>query len=203
MKDKKLHMIGHGHIDPVWLWRWQEGYQEAKATFRSALDRMKEYPEFKFIGSSAALYEWIEENDPAMFEEIKERVQEGRWSLVGGWWVEPDCNIPSGESYVRHALYGQRYFQAKFRKKATVGFNPDSFGQTGCSQILKKSGLDYYVFMRPQPNEKGLPSRVFWWEAPDGSRVLCFHIPYEYLTWGQSVANTYCAVRRDQASCRS
>ena len=82
MKDKKLHMIGHGHIDPVWLWRWQEGYQEAKATFRSALDRMKEYPEFKFIGSSA-LYEWIEENDPAMFEEIKERVQEGRWSLVG------------------------------------------------------------------------------------------------------------------------
>ena len=111
MKDKKLHMIGHGHIDPVWLWRWQEGYQEAKATFRSALDRMKEYPEFKFIGSSAALYEWIDENDPAMFEEIKERVQEGRWSLVGGWWVEPDCNIPSGESYVRHALYGQRYFR--------------------------------------------------------------------------------------------
>ncbi|MGI6640133.1 MAG: alpha-mannosidase [Limnochordia bacterium] len=189
MKDKKLHMIGHGHIDPVWLWRWQEGYQEAKATFRSALDRMKEYPEFKFIGSSAALYEWIEENDPAMFEEIKERVQEGRWSLVGGWWVEPDCNIPSGESYVRHALYGQRYFQAKFGKKATVGFNPDSFGHNGMlPQILKKSGLDYYVFMRPQPNEKGLPSRVFWWEAPDGSRVLCFRIPYEYLTWGQSVA---------------
>lgn len=188
MKDKKLHMIGHGHLDPVWLWRWQEGFQEAKATFRSALDRMKEYPEFKFTASSAALYEWVEQNDSAMFAEIKERVEEGRWAIVGGWWVEPDCNIPSGESYVRQALYGQRYFAKKFGRKAVVGFNPDSFGHNGMlPQILKKSGLDYYVFMRPQPNEKGLPGRVFWWEAPDGSRVLAFRIPYEYLTWGKGV----------------
>ena len=87
MKHKKLHMIGNAHIDPVWLWRWQEGLQEAKATFRSALDRMQEYRDFKFTASSAALYEWVEENDPAMFEEIKERVAEGalvdRGRLVG------------------------------------------------------------------------------------------------------------------------
>ncbi|MGI6148324.1 MAG: alpha-mannosidase [Limnochordia bacterium] len=188
VKHKKLHMIGNAHIDPVWLWRWQEGLQEAKATFRSALDRMQEYPDFKFTASSAALYEWVEENDPAMFEEIKERVAEGRWSIVGGWWVEPDCNIPAGESYVRQALYGQRYFAAKFGRKTAVGFNPDSFGHNAMlPQILKKSGLDYYVFMRPHPHEKGLPGRVFWWEAPDGSRVLCFRIPYEYVTWGKSV----------------
>lgn len=85
-------MIGNAHLDPVWLWQWQEGYQEVKATFRSALDRMKEYDDFFFTSSSAAYYEWVEENEPAMFEEIRERVKEGRWVIVGGWWIQPDCN---------------------------------------------------------------------------------------------------------------
>lgn len=184
MKGKKLHMIGHAHIDPVWLWQWQEGFQEIKATFQSALDRMEEYPDFKFISSSAAFYEWVEQNDPKMFKEIKKRIDEGRWEIVGGWWIEPDCNIPCGESLIRQALYGQRYFKEKFNKTVRVGFNADSFGHNGMlPQILKISGLDYYVFMRPMPNEKGLPSRVFWWESNDGSRVLTFRIPYEYLSW--------------------
>ncbi|MFW5980717.1 MAG: alpha-mannosidase, partial [Halanaerobiaceae bacterium] len=112
------------------------------------------------------------------------------WEIVGGWWVEPDCNIPGGESYVRHALYSQRYFKDKFGKKAVVGFNADSFGHNGMlPQILKKSGLDYYIFMRPMPGEKGLPGRLFQWEADDGSQVLAFRIPYEYNTWGQDVEN--------------
>ncbi len=188
MKDKKLSMIGHAHIDPVWLWQWQEGFQEVKATFRSALDRMKEYPDFKFISSSAAFYEWVEKNDPEMFKEIKKRIDEGRWAIVGGWWIEPDCNIPCGESFIRQALYGQRYFKGKFGKTVKVGFNPDSFGHNGMlPQLLKISGIDYYVFMRPMPNEKGLPSRIFWWESDDGSRVLAYRIPYEYLTWKGNV----------------
>ena len=112
-KEKTLYMIGNAHLDPVWLWQWQEGYQEVKATFRSALDRMKEYDDFFFTSSSAAYYEWVEENEPAMFEEIRERVKEGRWVIVGGWWIQPDCNAPGGESYVRQGLYGQRYFQEK------------------------------------------------------------------------------------------
>ena len=183
-----LHMIGHAHLDPVWLWRWTEGFQETKATFRSALDRMKEYDDFQFISSSAAFYEWIEQSDPAMFAEIQNRVREGRWCLVGGWWIEPDCNIPAGESFVRQGLYGQRYFMEKFGRKAVVGFNPDSFGHAASlPQILKKSGLHYYVFMRPMPNEKGLPSRLFWWESDDGSRVLTYRIPYEYLNWGRDI----------------
>ncbi len=188
MKEKKLHMIGHAHLDPVWLWQWQEGFQEVKATFRSALDRMKEYDDFMFINSSAAFYEWVEKNDPAMFTEIKERVVEGRWEFVGGWWVEPDCNIPGGESFVRQGLYGQRYFKEKFGVTAKVGFNADSFGHNGMlPQLLKKSGMDYYIFMRPMPNEKGLPNRLFWWESDDGSRVLTYRIPFEYLTWGKDV----------------
>jgi len=181
-------MIGNAHIDPVWLWQWQEGFHEVKATFRSALDRMREYPDFKFVASSAALYEWVEMSDPAMFAEIQQRVAEGRWGIVGGWWVEPDCNIPSGESFVRHGLYGQRYFREKFNVIARTGFNIDSFGHAGTlPQILKKSGIDYYVFLRPMPCEKDLPSRLFWWRTQDGSQVMAFRIPFEYLSWGENV----------------
>ena len=188
MKTRKLHMIGNAHIDPVWLWQWQEGFHEVRASFRSALDRMKEYPDFTFVASSAAFYEWVEELDPTMFAEIQQRVKDGRWGIVGGWWVEPDCNIPAGESFVRHSLYGQRYFQQKFGVTARTGFNIDSFGHAGTlPQILKKSGLDYYVFLRPMPHEKGLPSRLFWWQSDDGSRVLTFRIPFEYLSWGKDV----------------
>lgn len=187
-KNTTLHMIGNAHIDPVWLWPWQEGFHEVKATFRSALDRMNEEPEFIFVASSAAFYEWVEKTDPAMFAEIKQRISEGRWQVVGGWWIEPDCNIPNGESFVRQGLYGQRYFKAKFGVTAKVGFNVDSFGHAGTlPQILKKSGIPYYVFMRPMPHEKSLSSRLFWWEADDGSRVLTFRIPFEYLSWGKEL----------------
>lgn len=188
MKDKKLHMIGNAHLDPVWLWNWQEGFQEVKATFKSALDRMNEDENFVFTCSSAAFYEWVEKNNPAMFREIQKRVQEGRWELAGGWWVQPDCNIPSGESFVRHGLYGQRYFKEKFGKMAETGYNVDSFGHNGnLPQILKKSGMDNYVFMRPMPLEKGLPGRIFWWKSMDGSKVMTYRIPYEYCTWGKDL----------------
>lgn len=183
-----LHMIGNAHIDPVWLWRWQEGFHEVKASFRSALDRLAEYDDFVFISSSAAFYEWVEKSDPEMFEEIRERIAEGRWEVVGGWWIQPDCNIPGGESYARQALYGQRYFYEKFGVTARVGYNVDSFGHNGMlPQLLKQSGLDYYVFMRPQPHEKGLPGWLFWWESDDGSRVLAQRIPFEYCTWGKEL----------------
>jgi alpha-mannosidase len=179
----QIHLIGNAHIDPVWLWRWQEGYAEIKATFQSALDRLREFPDFVFTSACASYYKWIEENDPKMFEEIKARVQEGRWSIVGGMWNQPDCNIPSGESFVRHVLYSQRYFMDKFGKIAKVGYNVDSFGHNGMlPQILKKAGMDYYVFQRPEDHEKDLPGNVFWWESPDGSRVLTFKIPFSYTS---------------------
>lgn len=187
-KDKILYMIGNAHLDLVWLWQWQEGYQEVKATFRSVLDRMKEYDDFFFTSSSAATYEWVEENEPAMFEEIKERIQEGRWSLVGGWWVQPDCNVPGGESFVRQGLYAQRYFKEKLGVMATTGYNVDSFGHNGMlPQILKKSGMENYVFMRPGRHEKGIESETFVWQAKDGSEVTAFRIPFEYCTWPKEI----------------
>lgn len=180
---RTLHLVGNSHIDPVWLWQWPEGYQEVRATFRSALDRMNEYPEFIFTSDSAAYYAWIEEIDPEMFAEIQARVTEGRWEIVGGWWVEPDCNIPSGESFVRHALISQRYFLEKFGRIATVGYNVDPFGHSAMlPQLLRRSGMDSYVFMRPGPHELPLPAPVFWWESPDGSRVLAFRLPHEYCS---------------------
>ena len=188
MKEKKLDMIGNAHLDPVWLWNWQEGFQEAKATFRSALDRMKEDPDFVFSCSQAAVYEWIENNCPEMFKEIQDRVQEGRWELVGGWWIQPDCNIPCGESFARQGLYGQRYFLSRFGKIAETGYNVDSFGHhSNLPQILRKSGMKNYVFMRPMPMEKGLPSRIFHWRSMDGSDVMTYRIPYEYNSWGKDL----------------
>ena len=183
-----LHMIGNAHIDPVWLWQWHEGVQEVLASFRSALDRMDEDPDFCFTASSAVFYAWVERIDPAMFAEIQARVAEGRWEPVGGWWIEPDCNIPGGESFARQALYGQRYFRDRFGSPTDVGYAIDSFGHNAVlPQILKKSGLDAYVFMRPGPHEKGLPGRLFRWEADDGSRVLAYRLPFQYNTWGPNM----------------
>lgn len=188
INEKKLYMIGNAHLDPVWLWNWQEGFQEVKATFQSALDRMDEDEEFVFTCSAAAYYEWVEKNNPEMFEKIRRRVQEGRWEIVGGWYIQPDCNIPGGEGFVRQGLYSQRYFLEKFGVMAKNGYNVDSFGHCGSlPQILAKSGMENYIFMRPMPLEKGLPSRIFWWRSQDGSRVLTYRIPYEYCSSGKEL----------------
>lgn len=183
---KKMYMIGNAHLDPVWLWTWQEGFQENKATCRSALDRLDEFPDAVFTSSSAQFYEWIEQNDPEMFKEITNRIKEGRWVLCGGWWIQPDCNIPSGESFARHALISQNYFKEKFGITVKTGYNVDSFGHQGMlPQILNLSGMENYVFMRPGPQEKGLPGRNFIWESDDGSRVYAFRIPFSYCTFGK------------------
>ena len=179
--DRTVHLVGHAHLDPVWLWPWQEGYQEARATFRSALDRMDEYPDFVFTCDQIVLLSWVEESDPELFAEIRARVAEGRWVHVGGWWVEPDCNMPGAESFVRQGLYGQRYLQSRFGRMATVGMNADPFGHNAMlPQILRGQGMDSYTFLRPGPHEGDLESSTFWWEAPDGSRVLAYRIPNEY-----------------------
>jgi alpha-mannosidase len=181
MSRQRLHMIGNAHIDPVWLWQWPEGYQEVRATFQSAVDRLEEYPDFVFTCDSSLFFAWVEESDPELFAKLRERVAEGRFQVVGGWWVEPDCNIPSGESLVRQALYGQRYLRERFGITATTGANLDSFGHNATiPQILAKSGCDSYVFLRPGPAEKTLETPLFWWQSPDGSRVLAYRIPHEY-----------------------
>jgi len=180
-RQYRFHMIGNAHIDAPWLWPWSEAMSVVLSTFRSALDRMNENPDFTFTASSAQFYEWVAETDPGMLQEIRKRVAEGRWAVVGGWWVEPDVNIPSGESLVRQGLYSQRLFQQLFGRTAQIGYNPDSFGHPGTlPQILKLQGMDAYVFMRPGSHEKKLPADLFWWEGADGTRLLTYRIPFGY-----------------------
>jgi alpha-mannosidase len=179
-----LHIIGYSHVDAAWLWPWRDSSNLVLTTARSALDRMNETPGFRYCHSSAMHYRWIQKSDPAMFEEVLHRIREGRWEVVGGWPVEPDCNLPATESFVRHALYGKAYCKEALGVDVKIGFNPDSFGHAaGLPTILKQSGYDYYVFMRPQDQEqepdKKLPL-LFWWEGPDGSRVLTLRILGSY-----------------------
>jgi len=177
----RFHMIGNAHIDAPWLWPWPEAMSVVLSTFRSALDRMNENPDFTFTASSAQFYEWVAETDPGMLQEIRKRVEEGRWAVVGGWWVEPDVNIPNGESLARQGLYSQSLFQQLFGRIAQIGYNPDSFGHPGTlPQILKLQGMHAYVFMRPGPHEKKLPADLFWWQGADGTRVLTYRIPFGY-----------------------
>ncbi|HEY0430838.1 MAG TPA: glycoside hydrolase family 38 C-terminal domain-containing protein, partial [Pyrinomonadaceae bacterium] len=179
-KSRVLHIIGHSHIDAAWLWPWRDGSNVVLNTFRSALDRMNETPAFRYVHSSSAHYQWVERADPKMFAEVRARIKEGRWEAVGGWPVEPDCNIPSTESFVRHCLYGKNYLQRALNVDTKIGFNPDSFGHAaGLPAILRGAGYRYYVFMRPQEHEMKLPL-LFWWEAPDGSRVLALRIRRGY-----------------------
>ena len=178
------YLIANAHLDPVWQWCVPEGLSLVKSTFRSALDRMNEYPGYIFTSACAGYYKWIMLNEPEMFLEIKQRVEEGRWAVVGGMWVQPDCNIPSGEAFCRHFLYSQKFFKDNFGITVKTGYNVDSFGHNGMlPQLLKKSGIDNYIYQRPD-NRNEKPNLPFddlqLWRSPDGSTVRAFHIPDGY-----------------------
>jgi alpha-mannosidase len=166
--------VGQSHIDMAWLWPWTETVEVVRNTFNSALQLMRQYPDFYYTQSSAAAFLWMEEKYPALFQEIQQRVKEGRWEIVGGMWVEPDLNLPSGESLVRQVVLGKRYFQEKFGVDVKIGWNPDSFGFTWqLPQIYKRAGIDYFMTWKLASNESTqFPYKLFWWESPDGSRVL-------------------------------
>jgi alpha-mannosidase len=158
------------------------------ATCRSALDRMDESPEFIFTCSSAAHYRWIEETDPALFGRIQARAREGRWAIAGGWWVQADCNLPSGEGFARQALLGQRYFLERFGRIARTGYSPDAFGHNlGLPQLLARAGMTGYIYCRPDPTELHLPSPLVRWRGPDGSDVLAYRVPFHYNMYETSV----------------
>ncbi len=182
LKRFTIRAAGNSHIDMAWLWPWTETVEVVRNTFRSALDLMREYPDFTFTMSSARTYAWMEEKYPELFREIQQRVKEGRWEVIGGMWVEPDLNMPGGESLVRQILVGKRYFQQKFGVDVKIGWNPDSFGYNWqLPQIYKKSGMDYFVTQKLMWAHEftTFPYKFFWWEAPDGSRLLSY-FPHDY-----------------------
>ncbi|MDQ2683151.1 MAG: alpha-mannosidase, partial [Chloroflexota bacterium] len=168
-----LLLTGHAHIDLAWLWPLHETRRKIRRTFSTVLNLMDRYPDFTFNQSSAQAYAWIEEDDPALFARIRERVAEGRWEPTGGMWLEPDCMVTGGESLVRHVLYGQRYFERAFGTRHTVAWLPDVFGFTaGLPQILKGGGIDGFFTIKLNWNESNrMPHDLFRWEGIDGSAV--------------------------------
>jgi alpha-mannosidase len=182
MKQFTVRAVGNAHIDMAWLWPWTETVEVVRDTFSTALQLMREYPGFIYAHSSAQTYVWMEEKYPQLFQEIQQRVKEGRWEIVGGMWVEPDLNLPTGESLVRQLLVGKRYFQEKFGVDVKIGWNPDSFGYNWqLPQIYKRSGLDYFVTQKMSWNDTTkFPYKLFWWQSPDGSKVLTY-FPHDYV----------------------
>lgn len=173
-----LSAIGHAHIDTAWLWPLAETRRKCTRTFSTAILYMDEYPAYKFACSQAQQLEWVKEMHPDLYARIKEKVKAGQFVPVGGSWVEPDCNLPSGEALVRQFLYGQRFFEREFGRKCDEFWEPDVFGYTAAlPQILKLAGIKYFLTIKLSWNQYNkLHSHTFWWEGLDGSRVLT-HFP--------------------------
>ncbi|HXW92122.1 MAG TPA: glycoside hydrolase family 38 C-terminal domain-containing protein [Terriglobales bacterium] len=182
LRQASILLAGNAHIDAAWLWPWTETVDVVKRTFGTALQLMNEYPDYTYTQSAAAYSEWIAEKYPQMNEEIKRRIREGRWEIVGGMWVEPDLNLPDGESTARSLLIGKRWFQKEYGVDVHIGWNPDSFGYSWqLPQIYKRSGVDYFVTQKMAWNDTNqLPFKLFWWESPDGSKVLTY-FPHDYV----------------------
>ena len=183
LQEATLHLTGNSHIDAAWLWPWTETVDVVKRTFSTALQLMNEYPDYTYTQSAAQYNAWMAEKYPAINDQIKQRIKEGRWEIVGGMWVEPDLNMPDGESTARSLLIGKRWYQKEYGVDVRIGWNPDSFGYNWqLPQIYKKSGVDYFVTQKMTWNDTNkLPDyfKLFWWESPDGSKVLTY-FPHDY-----------------------
>ncbi|MCS7062154.1 MAG: glycoside hydrolase family 38 C-terminal domain-containing protein, partial [Anaerolineae bacterium] len=173
-----LSAIGHAHIDTAWLWPLAETKRKCYRTFSTALRYMEDYPFYIFGCSQAQQWEWMKEHHPALYEKMKAKAKAGQFVPVGGTWVEPDCNLPNGESLVRQFLFGQRFFMHELGIRCIEFWNPDVFGYSGAlPQIIRGAGMKYFLTQKLSWNQFNKPiSSTFIWEGIDGSRVLT-HFP--------------------------
>lgn len=177
MKKTTVHLICNAHLDPVWQWRWEEGCSEALATFRNAARMLAEHDSLIFNHNEALLYQWVERYDPPLFDTIRRLVQGGRWCISGGWYLQPDANMPGLESFIRHMALGGRYFLDRFNARPKAAYNFDSFGHHGgMPQLLRLFGFAMYIHMRPQAHEMDLPSDLYRWRGVEGTEVLALRI---------------------------
>ncbi len=182
-KRYTIHAVANAHIDLAWLWRTSETVQIAANTFRSVLDNAAEFPDLVFAQSQAQAYVWVEQHDPKLFQRMQAAERNGNWEVVGGMWAEPDCNIPGGESWVRQFLLAQRYFRDRFGAEVWLGWNPDSFGYNwNMPQLYSKAGIRAFITQKIGWNDTTVfPHHLFWWEAPDGSRILTYFPTGSYV----------------------
>lgn len=174
----EVYSVGHTHIDVAWQWTLAVTKDKAVRSFSTVLELMRQYPEYIFMSSQPQLYQYVKERAPRIYEQIKQRVDEGRWEVEGGMFVEADCNLTSGESLVRQFLYGKRFFKKEFGKDNEILWLPDVFGYSAAlPQIMKKSGIRYFMTTKISWNEfNKLPHDTFNWEGIDGSKILTHFI---------------------------
>ena len=185
MSRTKIHLVSNAHLDPVWLWEWEEGAGEALSTFRQAAEFCENTKGYVFCHNEAVLYQWVEEYEPALFRKIRKLVRARKWHVMGGWYLQPDCNMPSGESFVRQILLGKTYFRKKLGVEPKTAVNLDPFGHTrGLVQILAKSGYNAYLCCRPSDEWCALPGDEFVWTGYDGSEVLVDRASAHYCSIG-------------------
>lgn len=178
-----VHLIANAHLDPIWLWNWQAGVDEALATFRSAVDRCHEYPEFRYTRGEAWLYQWVEDLDAGLFAAVRELVDAGRWSIAGGQWIQPDANLPTAAGWRKQIELGQRYFKDRFGISPTIGYNVDTFGHPATlPDLLHEVGYRGYVFHRPNESQVSLPAQTFRWQGTGGAEIIGFRIAPAYVT---------------------
>ena len=184
-----VNAIGHSHIDMAWMWRSHHTREKARRTFSTVLHLMRQYPEYKYIHTSPQLYKFVKQDDPVLFERIKQKVDEGRWEPNGGMWVESDTNIPMGESLVRQFLYGKRFFEQEFGIDSKVLWLPDTFGFSwAIPQIMKKSGMSYFACSCIHWSKYNrFPHDTFYWRGLDGSEVLVTF----FTAPGETIRNHY------------
>ena len=171
-----IHLLGNSHIDVAWLWNIAETKDVMRRTFNSTINLQRRFPKMTFNQSTALSYAWMAEIDPNLWQSIKEMVIANRWETIGGMWVEPDANIPSGESLIRQILYGKNYFATHFNQDITIAWLPDTFGFTGqLPQILINSDFTLFITQKIKWNDTNIfPHQLFWWEGIDASRILTY-----------------------------
>ena len=187
---KNVYMVAEAHLDPMWLWRYEEGFAETLSTFRVASELIDEFPGFVFNHNESILYEWIKESDPELFAEIQQKVKEGTWHIMGGWYLQPDCNMPSGESIVRNILKGRKFFSENFEgaEMPTTAINFDPFGHSrGLVQILTEAGYESYLVCRPGKHDFPFPEQDFIWKGFHGTEINTHRSDENYNSvWGHA-----------------
>ncbi|NOQ96831.1 MAG: hypothetical protein GQ561_01570 [Calditrichae bacterium] len=177
MTRPHIHLICNAHLDPVWQWRWEEGCAETISTFRNSVKLLRENEDLIFNHNESILYRWILEYDPDLFREIQSLVQKNRWFISGGWYLQPDVNLPATEAIYRQIMEGRYFFKKHFNVQPKVAYNFDSFGHSaGLPQILLQCGHEMYIHMRPQKQDIELPSDLYRWRGVDGSEIAAYRI---------------------------
>lgn len=181
---KTIHLIFNAHLDPIWLWPWHAGLAEVLSTARSVCDQLDECDDLIFTRGESWFYEQVQKLDPVLFDRIKQHIANGRWEIVGGWYIQPDCNLPSDFGLAKQIKLGKAYFQREFGQFPDTAYNVDTFGHAATlPKIIADGGQSNYIMMRPQEHEMDLPARLFRWQGQDnGPIITTFRIARAYCT---------------------